>query len=744
MKRINQLLLVVVAAVWVSCVEEYKSDFLPEKPTDVAMSEFLNQYDVLKTYLPSGFMLGSGITATDFLKKETLYSLTVTNFNEITAREAMYHASVVANDGSMNFATASTVVETATQAGLSVYGHTLVWHAQQNDTYLESIIAPLIIPEVIIPPDVQSGTTMVFDFESDQIDKEYPMSGNGYAKVATDPSGTSGNVLHVGGPANQSFPILEITLPEGRILGDYVNLTLDFRASGSTGLYGQGMRMAINDRSLTSYGSPSSFGCPDNNWGRGLIVLPFAAMNLTDAEKELTQFTLRVGSATGSGDYYIDNIKMNWEIVASGKTTIDFESNNLNDTYPMTGNSTAMVVTDPAGTSGKVLQVGNAGEPANQSFPKFEITLPEGRVLGDYVNVTLDFRASGSTGLYGSGMRLGINDRAFTVYGSPSSFGCPDNNWGRGLIILPFANMNLTDEEKALTQFTLIVGSGTGSGNYYIDNIVLFWETDKNKPTVIPKQVIPKTPEEKKEILTDALGSWISGMMEATGGAVKAWDVVNEPMDDTVPTELKTDPNPQMDPEVPVVDTYFYWQDFLGKDYARIAVRLARQYGGNDLKLFVNDYGLETNPAKCDGLIKMIEYWESDGVTKIDGIGTQMHVTCSLDPDKQKSNEDEVVAMLNMLKETGKLIRISALDMKLNNADGVAVNTSNATFEQQTAMSKYYNFIVRKYIEIIPAAQRYGITHWNSVQSSTNIGWWNSSYNRIYTYSGFADGLTGK
>jgi GH35 family endo-1,4-beta-xylanase len=337
-------------------------------------------------------------------------------------------------------------------------------------------------------------------------------------------------------------------------------------------------------------------------------------------------------------------------------------------------------------------------------------------------------------------MMLNINGKEAT-YSSPSTFGCPDNNWGRGLINLPIDSLKLTNVQKELTQFTLTVGSRTGAGNYYIDNLVMEWATGNTKPTVIPEQVIEKTPEEKKEILTNALESWIKGTMEACNGYVKAWDVVNEPMDDANPSGLKTDPNPKTNPKEPVIDTNFYWQDYLGKDYARTAVKFARQYGGSGLKLFVNDYGLESNPAKCDGLIKMIQYWESDGVTKIDGIGTQMHVTCSLNPDTQKSNENKVTDMFNALKATGKLIRISALDMKLTDANGSAINMANATFEQQTTMSKYYNFIVSKYIEIIPAAQRYGITLWNSVQSSTNIGLWNSSYNRIYTYTGFADAL---
>ena len=592
MKRINQWLLIVVAIILVSCVDEYKSDFLPDKPSSLIMPEFLNQYDVLKSYIDRNaspvFKLGTSIETTDFLNQKTLYSLSISNFDEITVRNAMYHGSIVGNEGTTNFGNAMSSIEIAKRNDLSIYGQALVWHAKQNDVYLESLIAPLIIPEQIIPPEVSSGTTLLFDFESDNIGNTYPMSNaNGVATVAADPKGQSGKALHI-------------------------------------------------------YGNDG----PD-----------------------------------GAG--------------------------------------------------------------ANQSFPVFNVVLPEGRKLGDYINVKLDMHINDNKGIYGQGMMLGINGKEAT-YNSPSGFGCPNNNWGRGLISLPVANLNLTDADKELTEFALTVGSRTGGGNYYIDNVIMEWETDNNKPTIIPEQIIEKTPEEKAAILTDALESWIKGMMEACEGYVKAWDVINEPMNDTNPNELKTDPNPQTNPKEPVIDTYFYWQDYLGKDYARIAIRLARQHGGNDLKLFVNDYGLEANPDKCNGLIQMIQYWESDGATKIDGIGTQMHVTYSLDAGKQAENETGVVNMFNLLAATGKLIRISELDMRIADANGAMLNAVNITLEQQTAMSEYYNFIVRKYFEIIPATQRYGITHCNSVESTSNVGLWTGAYNRKMTYSGFADGLGGK
>ena len=245
------------------------------------------------------------------------------------------------------------------------------------------------------------------------------------------------------------------------------------------------------------------------------------------------------------------------------------------------------------------------------------------------------------------------------------------------------------------------------------------------------------------------MGNWIKSMMEACNGRVKAWDVVNEPMSDGKPSELKTagrDGDPKKN---------FYWQDYLGKDYARVVIKLARQYGGDDLKLFINDYNLEAaynRNAKCQGLIDMVKYWESDGVTKIDGIGSQMHVTYSMNPETQKRNEEAYVNHLKLLAATGKLIRLSELDMGLADAKGNTVHTADVTAEQHRLMAGYYKFIVEKYLEIIPPAQQYGITNWGVTDSPASsfwradepIGLWDVNYNRKPAYAGFADGLAGK
>jgi GH35 family endo-1,4-beta-xylanase len=281
---------------------------------------------------------------------------------------------------------------------------------------------------------------------------------------------------------------------------------------------------------------------------------------------------------------------------------------------------------------------------------------------------------------------------------------------------------------------------------------------------IVKANSIPLTPEEKKDTLIWAMDRWIKGMMEACEGKVKAWDVVNEAISGGNP-DAEGVYALQHDLEGTKPED-FYWQDYLGDyDYVRTAVRLAREYGPEDIKLFINDYNLEyewhgNDNKKLQSLIKWIERWESDGVTKIDGIGTQTHISFCADPDIQKKHEELIKNSFQLMANTGKLIRISELDMGYDDANGNKVMTVDMTEEMHKQMSDFYKWIIKTYMEIIPAAQQWGICQWCIKDSPTGSGWrpgeptglWmvkkelngNEVVYRKHTYGGFADGLAGK
>ena len=300
------------------------------------------------------------------------------------------------------------------------------------------------------------------------------------------------------------------------------------------------------------------------------------------------------------------------------------------------------------------------------------------------------------------------------------------------------------------------------ANNYYFDD--MSWKSH----TMVPKggggESQPLTPKELLDTLTYAMDLWISGMMEAckneegTEVLVKAWDVVNEAIsgEDTDGDGIYDLQHGKVKIKDLKKNDDFFWQDYMGDlEYVRTAVRLARQYGGNDQKLFINDYNLESDwdqNMKLKSLIKWIEKWESDGVTKIDGIGSQMHISYYMNQQTQESKKKAIEESFKLMAASGKLIRISELDMGLVGEDGKDINTADVTEEQHHAMAEFYTWIIKKYKEIIPAAQQWGICQWCATDSPAGSGWranqpvglWDQNYYRKHTYAGFADGLSGE
>ena len=326
-----------------------------------------------------------------------------------------------------------------------------------------------------------------------------------------------------------------------------------------------------------------------------------------------------------------------------------------------------------------------------------------------------------------------------------------------------FPNVNFTKDWKQVELecectaeggTRLIFSYGAFAGDIYIDDLSFV-------ATGVSYKYEQMTAAEKKEVLTGALDMWIEGMMKATEGRVVAWDAVNESVSGR---DTDGDGFYELESAAWGSATNFYWQDYLGsEDYIRIVVEKARkyfaEYGGNpsDLKLFINDYNLESwwdGNKKLKSLIHWINVWESDGVTKIDGIGTQMHVSYILNEHDQKVQEDAIVNMYRLLASTGKLVKVTELDMGIvQNAFGDGIATSSVTEAQHKKMAEFYKFIVSKYFEIIPPAQQYGICQWcpfdapgalgTGWRGGEPVGLWDRNYNRKYAYAGFANGLKG-
>ena len=106
---------------------------------------YLDDYDALKDYIDyskyPNFKLGAGTIVNDYLNNQTFRKMINSNFTETVAGNAMKMGSCVDGNGKMNFSTVKNYVNTATAAGINVYGHTLAWHSQQPKGWLLKLLA---------------------------------------------------------------------------------------------------------------------------------------------------------------------------------------------------------------------------------------------------------------------------------------------------------------------------------------------------------------------------------------------------------------------------------------------------------------------------------------------------------------------------------------------------------------------------------------------------------------------------
>lgn len=326
---------------------------------------------------------------------------------------------------------------------------------------------------------------------------------------------------------------------------------------------------------------------------------------------------------------------------------------------------------------------------------------------------------------------------------------------------IPFTTewQDVTVEYKGIVESSFfMLQCGDFVGDIYIKNIK--FEGYKGA-------TIPLTKEEMHDTLVYAMDKWISGMMEACDGKVKAWDLVNEAIsgggDDGQGNYLlqhSTAYNPSGNPDATwdVGGDNFYWQDYMGDlEYVRQACRLARKYGPEDVKLFINDYNLESDwddNKKVKSLINWIKKWEADGVTKIDGIGTQMHISCYEDANLMNSAKQHITKMFELMAASGKLVRVSEMDMgyvRGSNKWGGSIKTSQVTEAEHKKMADFYEWIFKEFFRIVPPEQQWGICQWCTTDAPENSGWrggepvgiWDLSYYRKHVYAGFVRGLGG-
>ena len=698
-----------------SCADHFDQNFETVRPGKEAQYGYLEQYDALKEYIKDrqNFHLGIGTTVDEYNKKELVYALTNSNFNETVAGNAMKMASCVADDGSMDFEKVKEYVKNATDAGLSVYGHTLAWHAQQPNKYLNRLIADKELPpssnvtRCLVIKNAKAGghwdAQLYFPAQLSQ-GKKYVFKMNAKATAPFE-------LILWGAPGDAGLGSISV----GTQWNEYtVNFTPAANYENFVFAAGKlGGELDIKSLSLCEEGSTNN-----------LIVNGDIKGDEVPCYKPYSWHTALTTDIQEVAESQVVEIP-----VSVGHLTFD-DGKNLGG-WGM--DNTPKIVNG-------VCEVGNNA--AKENPWNSQVNYEPGFAFENGKTYHLKMKIKGSVaGEFGAGFQ------------NPDGYkGCGD--FPTIKVTTDWNPVDVTTTCNGDNALRLLLNIGKYAGTLYIDDFEVYYTKSSN--------TIPLTDEEKKKALTPALQNWIYGMMEATEGKVKAWDVVNEALsgednDGDGKFDLQSAKRGNVKPDD--AKNNFYWQDYLGDiDYVRTAVAAARKgfvdAGGTpeELKLFVNDYNLESDwdqNGKLKSLIQWIKDWEADGVTKIDGIGSQMHISCYGNPKTQEAKKNAIENMLKLMAESGKLVRISELDMGYVDANGKEVKTADMTEEQHKEMRALYEFVVKKYLEIIPENQQWGICQWCVTDSPANSGWraglpvglWDSDYYRKHTYGGFAAGL---
>ena len=667
------------------------------------LEEKISRYEPLKSY--TDYVVGAGIVLDLYMNNETYRSIVNENFDEVTLGYAMKHGAMVNSEGEINFDPVDEFIALTNEAGIDVYGHTLAWHANQNASYLNSLIAPTVIPG-------SSGASAL------DLSGLEDGSFNGWAKnnpgdgiTIVEGAGLGGNseaIQLVAGSGSAEPYDLQLVTPEIPVVEGHeyevsFYIKSDQPGQGRISFSGLGNNYPWKDWLGT--GSQTEAFETTSQWQQvKFTVSDFAATTFGMA--------FDLGYAPGV-TYYIDVNSISVVDLDAEAETVnlisngDFEGGNL-DGWDAWGNSSPGVSAEGEG-------YGNTGYAMALTNPT------AGDIWGSQQVYTLDEPLEVGTEYTYSFYVKADEPATMQVQlqgGSPEYSGSIEVGTTWSQVVRTITPSTPND--------TFVFDFGETVTTYYIDDVVL---TSGEVATGTGPVIIEMSDEEKAEVIGAAYEDWIVSMVSHYTDEVTAWDVVNEPVKeggslrDGNVTELASDD--------------FYWVKYLGKDYGVTAFKLAREHAEPSDVLFINDYNLESSPAKLDGLIEYMRYIESQGAT-VDGIGTQMHVSLN-------TNRENIVQMFQKMAATGKLVKISELDVRLG--------TASPTADQLADQADMYQFILDAYRENVPSAQRYGVTLWNiSDNENEHDYWlpdespnvWDANYERKHAYKGVADGLAGR
>ena len=787
--KINKIMIPVVASLMLltGCDDQIMQWGKPANHADVtkaeipiAVKEVIANYDNIKDYAQQytpNMKIGIGMGADLYANNENGEGdLANANYQVFTPGNAMKNDAIMGNSGSLNFATVDKLLA-ALDGNMQLYGHNFFWHTQQNQTYLKSLIAPTLVVESDGDvANVLSGDATDFNGGSTGGWGSWGSNKKDAGVVAgAGQDGTAALVLENKGDGNAWEA--QCAYDFNDFLETNKTYVIKFKAKSSS----PAGELQFQYQNGTTYSSQGGY----NNFTVGTDWQTFQYEFTITKYDDVNRIILNFGKVGGT--YTIDDIQFGlkqedpMDNVLGGDAS-DFEGGTTGGWGSWGSNKESAEVEDGAGyNNSKGLALKNKGD-GNAWEAQCAYTFDDALQAGK--KYIIQFYAK-STSAAGELQFQYQNGSTYSSQGGYNTFSV-----GTDWVKCEFTFTPAYDDANRI-----ILNFGKVGATYYIDNIKFGLAKDQTSATrgiqyVLARNgkarkatragskmyYILKTPAEKQAALEGAMDAWVKGVAEhlAEKNVVPyGYEVINEPIADGSNmyrglsegafggTWTDDDGNTQYD-AAPTEDDangltlnwgsgHWYWGYYV-PDYRVKAFQLARKYLPADTKLFVNDYNLETSPKKLEALIKFAkEIDEKNGSPIVDGIGTQMHVTlnCSDDAEKNAASiaelKTKVDAMFQTMAATGKLVRVTELDLSL----GTGTPSSN----QYKAQSDAYRMIVESYKANVPEAQQSGITVWSLSDNEAEHEYWlkgqvpnlfDKDYKRKWAYKGFCDGIAGE
>ncbi|MFC7063219.1 endo-1,4-beta-xylanase [Halobacillus seohaensis] len=169
-----------------------------------------------------------------------------------------------------------------------------------------------------------------------------------------------------------------------------------------------------------------------------------------------------------------------------------------------------------------------------------------------------------------------------------------------------------------------------------------FFLDKEGKPMV--DETDPEKREENKQLLLERVRTHVKTVVTRYKDVVDSWDVVNEAVADVA--------SPETDG---LRDST--WYQLTGTDYIKVAFETAREYGGEDANLYINDYNTEVS-QKRENLYNLVKGLLAEGVP-IDGVGHQAHVQIGW------PSIDDIRTSFEMFSSLGLDNQVTELDVSL-------------------------------------------------------------------------------